>query len=229
MSRISIILLIILLIIILLIIILLIMAHNSKNKYVYNINNFPIVNRMHNDLMNNFNQIVIESKELLKDKINNNRKAVEIYYGDVYSGTKIKSIINGSGWTIWDNGRKDWYQYPIVYNSKMLLQTKNMIPTIYKIIEPYKNNLHSLYVSILQPNGSIDKHYDGDHVNKTLGKKILSYHLYLDAPPTSIIGVHDKEYIQKTGEYFIFDNTKLHWVKNNSNYYRIAIVCKFYD
>ena len=194
----------------------------------YTLDDFKSIQPLHNKLQMNFITLQMEVKKLLHDKTHTK---TEIYYGDVYSPEKkniLESLKNGNGWSVWGNERKDWFHYPITYDSKMLTHTKKTLPDLYEIIEPYKNNFHSIYISALKPHGSIDPHHDGDHVTETLGKKILTYHFYFDAPPTSIIGVNGKEYEQKTGEYFIFDNTKTHWVKNKSDKWRIGIVGKFY-
>lgn len=201
---------------------------NNINKDIYQIDDFKSIEPLNTQLKLNFNILQHEVKDLLRNKTHTSTK---ISYGDVYSPEKkniLESLKNGNGWSVWGNERKDWFHYPIAYDSKMLTHTKKTIPDLYKIIEPYKNNFHSIYISALKPHGSIDPHHDGDHVTETLGKKILTYHFYFDAPPTSIIGVNDKEYKQKTGEYFIFDNTKIHWVENTSDEWRIGVVGKFY-
>jgi len=192
----------------------------KERKGVYTFKNFPQMESMHLKLKHNHIKI---QKEIAELKIED---PVGIYYGDVYSGEKIKKIKEGSGWTFWDNKRKDWYHFPVVYNGKMM-DCKSKLPTLYKIVEKNRSKLHSLYVSALKPGGSIDKHNDGDHIKNTLGHKIMTYHYYVDSPTGSSIGVVDREYPQKTGEYFIFDNSKEHWVYNRSKSWRIAIVAKF--
>lgn len=187
---------------------------------VYTFKEYPQMIEMHSDLKHNHTKIVQEIANLkIKDPVG-------IYYGDVYSGDKIKKIKEGSGWTFWNNERKDWFHYPVVYEGKML-DCENKLPTLYNIARKNKGKLHSLYVSALKPGGSIDKHNDGDHIKNTLGHRIMTYHYYVDSPPGSSIGVVNREYPQKTGEYFIFDNSKEHWVFNRSKSWRIALVAKF--
>ena len=201
---------------------------NVKSKDVYKINDFKSIEPLHDELCLNFNILQKEVLGLLNNKTDT---ATEIFYGDVYSPEKkkiLESLKNGNGWSVWGNERKDWFHYPISYNNNMLSHAKNNVPNLYKVVNSHKHKFHSVYISALIPHGSIDPHHDGDHVSQTLGKKILTYHFYFDAPPTSIIGVNGKEYEQKTGEYFIFDNTKTHWVKNKSDKWRIGIVGKFY-
>lgn len=201
---------------------------SREPKSVYTLNDFRQLKKLDTSLRLNFALLRDEVLLLLKNKTYTD---TYIAYGDVYSPKKkniLESLKKGNGWSVWENTRKDWFHYPLSYEQKMLSYTRNKVPNLYSIIDIHKNRFHSVYISALKPFGTIDPHYDGDHITQTLGKKIMTYHFYFDAPDVSIIGVDNDEYEQKTGECFIFDNTKTHWVKNKSNKWRIGLVGKFY-
>ena len=109
----------------------------------------------------------------------------------------------------WDG----WDTYTLRSFSKD--QNLEKCPTLAKILKD-DPNITSAFFSILKPGKTIPSHYGPF-------KGILRYHLGLIIPKGCFISVDNQVYEWKEGEGILFDETYKHFVKNESNYYRVIL------
>ena len=93
--------------------------------------------------------------------------------------------------------------------------TENMklCPTLSSLLP---DDVSTAFFSILEPGKTIPSHYGPF-------KGILRYHLGLIVPKGCFISVDSQIYEWKEGEGVLFDETYKHFVKNDTNYYRVIL------
>lgn len=95
------------------------------------------------------------------------------------------------------------------------IENMNKCPTLSKIIDN-DPNISTAFFSILEPGKIIPSHYGPF-------KGILRYHLGLIIPKGCFISVDGETYDWKEGEGVLFDETYKHFVKNETDYYRVIL------
>lgn len=112
----------------------------------------------------------------------------------------------------WSKFYLKWYGY--THNS-----AQNLCP---KTVEILKNisTVNGAMFSILPAGSQLTRHLDPVACS-------LRYHLGLSTPNADacFINVDGQQYSWRDGQAFIFDETYLHYAKNNSDRYRIILMC----
>ena len=206
---------------------------NNINKPIYNIKEFNILQVINNRLKHNITNIQRECDLLVKNKKEISIKRKEGEWSND-GAKKLVNILNENndwmyGWT----QKENWKNFLILYDSNIMYNIPDKLPTLYNIINDYKNNFNVVGLSLLEPFSDIPYHNDVDtHIENDR----LVYHFNIYIPNDynnlgkSIISLWDKNnkvniIEQKTGNHLIFDNSYNHSVKHNNPFYRLILFC----
>lgn len=112
----------------------------------------------------------------------------------------------------WSKFYLSWYGY--THNS-----AKRLCPKTVEILAGIPE-VNSAMFSLLPVDSQLTRHLDPLAVS-------LRYHLGLLTPNSDdcFINIDGKDYSWRDGEAFMFDETYLHYAKNNSQHYRLILMC----
>lgn len=112
----------------------------------------------------------------------------------------------------WSKFYLKWYGY--THNS-----AKKLCPKTLEILKDVKI-VNGAMFSILPPGSQLTRHLDPTAVS-------LRYHLGLATPNSNdcFINVDGTSYSWRDGQSFMFDETYLHFAQNNSQQYRLILMC----
>jgi len=137
----------------------------------------------------------IISKNYNKDEINNLFKTIDKYY--------LNSLEN-----------PDWFVFGLIYLGSINDFSKEYFPKTIELLEKI-NYVMSAGISVLEGGGYIPPHSDE-------GIERYKYHLPLIIPENCGIKINNIDY--DFNEPFIFDDTYIHSVWNNSNKNRFVLI-----
>ncbi len=144
-----------------------------------------------------------------------NSKTGEEFYN------KVSKI---SGWTYaWNpdnNKNKDWLNFGLIYNNKVLEKNSKTCPKTSEILKNIKG-INIAGFSLMTPNSKILPHKDSTGINSNS----LAIHLGLIIPEKNKCNlVVDNEIIyQEENKIIIFDSNFTHYAENNSNKNRVIL------
>ncbi len=157
------------------------------------------------DIQNNWKTIQKEVEELYKNGyFEMTKKPTENSYYDIGFRTFYKYG--------WSKFYLKWYGY--THES-----AKKLAPETVKILERSKM-VNGAMFSILPVGSQLTRHLDPVACS-------LRYHLGLSTPNKDecFINIDDKMYSWRDGQALLFDETYLHYAKNNSDRYRLILMC----
>jgi hypothetical protein len=109
--------------------------------------------------------------------------------------------------------------YPIWYEAgKRLPATKKFIMDLMAWVGG--ENLGGVLITRIPPGFKIDKHIDDTWHAKFFDK----FYLQIQGHPDQAFVSDDHDYRPNTGDVYWFNNTREHWVENNSNIDRITLI-----
>lgn len=210
-----------------------------QKKHIQSIELFPYLKKIHKKLNDNLKQIQEECFKVI-NKINNQNlndtfKRKNGHWSDDVAKNYINKLNEKNKWIYGWTQKNDWVNYTILYDKQIMNDIKDKLPTIYKIIEPYKNKFNVVGLSLLKPHGEIPYHYD---VDTNLENNRMVYHFNIYCPNDynnkgkSILKVY-KNYNtptsieQKTGNCILFDASYYHSVVNDNPDYRLILYTDF--
>jgi beta-hydroxylase len=157
--------------------------------------NFP----NHNILKKHWEQIRDESINVY------NLGDVKIFRNDIFFDLEIIGADN------------KWKRFIIKWYGDINTEAFKICPITTKLIQQIPEIKLAAF-AVLEPGGHIPYHLG-------IFKGCLRYHLGLDCPEDSFIWLNCVKYNWKNGEDILFDDTYLHYVKNNSDKKRIILFC----
>ncbi len=213
------------------------MDNNSSklNKPIYDISEFKYLQEINNKLIDKLTEIQVECDEVVRDmnKIQIKRNAGE------WSNDKAHELVDNLGnkneWMYGWTQKDSWKNFLLLFNSKMMYNIPEKLPTLYNIISEYKDKFNVVGLSLLEPHSTIPYHYDVDtHIENNR----LVYHFNIYVPNDynnqgkSIISIWDRNNIrkdieQKTCNHLIFDNSYYHSVIHDNPEYRLVLFTDF--
>jgi beta-hydroxylase len=112
----------------------------------------------------------------------------------------------------WSKFYLNWYGY--THDS-----AKQLCPNTVRILEKIPS-VNGAMFTILPPNGQLTRHLDPIACS-------LRYHLGLDTPNSDdcFINIDEVSYSWRNGKALLFDETYPHYAKNNSDHYRLILMC----
>jgi beta-hydroxylase len=112
-----------------------------------------------------------------------------------------------------------WSKFYINWYGNTHESAKMLCPNTVKILEQIPS-VNGAMFSLLPPGSQLTRHADPLACS-------IRYHLGLSTPNSEncFINVDGQSYAWKDGEAFLFDETYLHFVKNNSDQYRLILMC----
>lgn len=165
----------------------------------------------------------IEKFPELKD-IQNNWKIIQKEVVDLYEKGYFEMTKKPTENSYYDIGFRTFYKYGW---SKFYLKwygythesAKKLAPETVKILERSKM-VNGAMFSILPVGSQLTRHLDPVACS-------LRYHLGLSTPnqDSCFINIDDQMYSWRDGEALLFDETYLHYAKNNSDRYRLILMC----
>jgi len=109
--------------------------------------------------------------------------------------------------------------YPVWYEaSKKLPATKKFIMDLMAWVGG--ENLGGVLITKVPPNYKIERHAD----TKWHAKFFDKFYLQIQGSPEQAFVSEDHDYRPNTGDVYWFNNTREHWVENNSNIDRITLI-----
>lgn len=201
-------------------------------KVFYDLSEFPKIEALHEDLLENYASIKHEIAGLDRLDVLD----VKVGSGDIYfRPEKLKQQFGAlNGWTVgYDITGTEWTQYPVIFQGKLLPNSRRSLPILTSLLEPLEGSFYVLFVSRLEPGGNIPLHSDGTEGKAIGGGKAgplerLTYHFYVDCPPVSVMTVEGREVTQRDGEGLVFDSSREHSVSNRSDRHRTILCGKFF-
>jgi len=194
---------------------------NKCNEYFFTVNKYPKMKILENNwkIIKNeipyfdINTITIarQQDEWLNDK------ADELF-------DKLKDNDN---WIKSWNDNNTWFNYPLMYNNKIIGKAEEICPNTIKLLKKLKNIQVAGY-SLLVPYGEIDFHTDstGPSFNS------MAFNMKLTGKRCRlIIRDKNKEYIHihRVGKAVIFNSEHEHMADNNSDVNRVILYIDFKD
>ena len=112
-----------------------------------------------------------------------------------------------------------WRKFYLKWYGYTHLSALSRCPKTLEILKKIKT-VNGAMFSILPVGGQLTRHLDPMACS-------LRYHLALDTPNSQdcFINVDENDYYWKNGEAFIFDETYIHYAKNNSQKERLILMC----
>jgi len=206
------------------------------NKFIYDVNKFKILKIINNDLKSNIKSIQIECNNLILNmkQINKKRNA-DGEWDKVKSNNFVSKLKQNNEWILSWTEDHNWKNYLLIHEGEMLNDIKKNLPTLYNLLNKYKDKFNLVGLSLLEGNSTIPYHNDG---NTTLKLNRLVYHFNILIPSDynnlgdSIITIYDNNGIgknikQKTGESLVFDSGYYHCVINSNPNYRLILYTDF--
>jgi beta-hydroxylase len=187
------------------------------NDFVYYVTN--IINPIFNNCSLIGDEIYYDNNTLEESKIL--QKNWKMIRDEALSTYKNYSTIKGDLF-FEDDVIKDgdkWKKLYFKWYSDIDEKARKLCPKTSKLIESMPNIKFAMF-SVLYPGAEILPH-TGPY------KGCLIHHLGLKTPKNDkcFISVDNKKYHWKDGEGILFDDTRLHYVKNNTDEIRIILLC----
>jgi hypothetical protein len=205
------------------------------NKPIYDISEFKHLQIINNKLKNNINLIQQECDKVVKDMNKIKIKRNEGEWSNNKAHELVDNLSNKNEWMYGWTQKDNWKNFLILFNSKIMYNISEKLPTLYNIINEYKDKFNVVGLSLLEPYSTIPYHYDVDtHIENNR----LVYHFNIYVPNDynnkgkSIISIWDRNQVmkdieQKTGNHLIFDNSYYHSVIHDNPKYRLVLFTDF--
>jgi hypothetical protein len=186
---------------------------NNENKAIIPLSRYPELKQIEENkaiIIEELNNIIdkkvwilykslhrekIISKDYNNEEINNLDSSINKYY---LTSSKIP----------------EWYVFGLIYNKNSTLSAREMFPKTIKILQKIKN-ITMAGISCLEAGGYIPPHNDE-------GIERYKYHLPLIIPENCGIKINDVVY--NFNKPFLFDDTYIHSVWNNSKEPRFVLI-----
>lgn len=202
------------------------------SKPFYDFSECPKIEALHNQLCDNYDIVKREIDSLHSKPVLD----VKLGSGDIYfKPEKLRKEFGDSdGWTVgYDISGTEWTQYPVVFQGKILPHCYNSLPMLASYLDPFQDLFYVLFISRLEPWGTIPIHSDGTggkaiSGDQTGGLERLMYQFYVDCPSSTIMSVDDRVILQTNREGVIFDSSYKHGVWNKSDDTRTILCGNFY-
>ena len=112
-----------------------------------------------------------------------------------------------------------WGKFYIKWYGYTHKSARELCPRTVKILEKHPS-VNGAMISVLPPGGQLTRHLDPIACS-------LRYHLALDTPNSDscYINVDGSSYSWRDGQAFLFDETYLHYAKNDSKNKRLILMC----
>ncbi|MCG7549181.1 aspartyl/asparaginyl beta-hydroxylase domain-containing protein [Pseudoalteromonas sp. Of7M-16] len=112
-----------------------------------------------------------------------------------------------------------WSKFYCTWYGTTLNSAKDLCPNTIKLLEQIPS-VNGAMFTILPAGSKLTRHLDPIACS-------FRYHLALDTPnsPDCFINVDGKKQVWRNGEAFIFDETYLHFVENNTDKPRLILMC----
>lgn len=205
------------------------------NKPIYDISEFKYLQIINNKLKDNINLIQEECDKVVKDMNEVKIKRKEGEWSNDKAHELVDNLSNKNEWTYGWTQKDNWKNFLILFNSNIMYNIPEKLPTLYNIINEYKDKFNVVGLSLLEPHSTIPYHYDVDtHIENNR----LVYHFNIYVPNDynnkgkSIISIWDKKQVrkdieQKTSNHLIFDNSYYHSVVHDNPEYRLVLFTDF--
>jgi hypothetical protein len=201
------------------------------NKPIYNINEFKYLKEINKRLLDNLILIQEECDKVVKDMNEIHIKRKEGEWSNDKAHELVDNLSNKNEWMYGWTQKDNWKNFLILFNSNIMYNISERLPTLYNIINDYKDKFNVVGLSLLEPHSTIPYHYDVDtHIENNR----LVYHFNIFVPNDynnkgkSIISIWDKNDVrtdieQLTGNHLIFDNSYYHSVNHDNPEYRLVL------
>ena len=150
---------------------------------------------------------------------NQHRERTEFYgtpHGDVSDiWVRYNAWANYTGdWPAFHNEHESAW-YPVVHT----------IPAVWSLVRKVVRHvgggkLGGVLITKIPPGGEVAPHIDGGWHASHYGK----YAVQLQGNAQQVFGFEDSELRPEPGDLYTFDNSKLHWVKNDSDSDRMTLI-----
>ncbi|MEC4091169.1 aspartyl/asparaginyl beta-hydroxylase domain-containing protein [Pseudoalteromonas rubra] len=112
-----------------------------------------------------------------------------------------------------------WSKFYCTWYGETLHSAKALCPNTVALLKSIPS-VNGAMFTLLPPNAQLTRHLDPVACS-------LRYHLGLDTPndPDCFISVDGKRAFWRNGHAFMFDETYLHYVKNDTRQYRLILMC----
>jgi len=118
-----------------------------------------------------------------------------------------------------DKSKSDWTRLYLKWFNKIDSNATNICPKTTNIIKTMPN-IQTAMISVLKPNAKIEPHYG-------VYRGCIRLHMGLITPNSNncFINLDGKSYSWRNGEVILLDDSYLHYVENNTNEYRVILLC----